>query len=160
MVQNRKKHRKNSHLIIHFPTSEGVFKWSSAAERASKASSAEQANKWAVRANEQADERVAQYLQLDSWLFWTIELIEICDKTSWCFRIDWECQWGRVYHWDCQRAVSICFVPENGPRRETAKSENKRTTIVNTFICLLTSSKGGSSLPYNKPGQANTSRNE
>ena len=24
MVENRKKHRQNSHLIIHFPTSEGV----------------------------------------------------------------------------------------------------------------------------------------
>ena len=26
MVQNRKKHRTNSHPIIHFPTSEGVSK--------------------------------------------------------------------------------------------------------------------------------------
>ena len=33
----------------------------SAAERASEASSAEQANEWAVRANERADERMAQY---------------------------------------------------------------------------------------------------
>ena len=33
----------------------------SAAERASKASSAEQANEWAVRANEQADKQMAQY---------------------------------------------------------------------------------------------------
>ena len=35
MVENGKKHRQNSHQIIHFPTSEGV------------------------RANEQTDERVA-----------------------------------------------------------------------------------------------------
>ena len=34
MVENRKKHRQNSHLIIHFPTSEGVSKVSSASERA------------------------------------------------------------------------------------------------------------------------------
>ena len=35
-------------------------------------SSAVQANEWAVRANEQMDERVAQYLCLNSWLFSTI----------------------------------------------------------------------------------------
>ena len=37
MVVNEKKHRQNSHLIIHFPTSEGV----SAVEGASEASSPE-----------------------------------------------------------------------------------------------------------------------
>ena len=57
MVQNGKKHRKNSHPIIHFPTSEWVSEMSErvrAAERASKASSAnkrtsmqcEQMSKW------------------------------------------------------------------------------------------------------------------
>ena len=48
MGQNRKKHKINSHLIIHFPTSEGVSEMSeqvSAAERASEVSSVEQANK-------------------------------------------------------------------------------------------------------------------
>ena len=53
MVQKRKKTKKKSYLIIHFPTSEGASKVSergneraqqSAAERASKASSVEQAN--------------------------------------------------------------------------------------------------------------------
>ena len=44
----------------------------SAAERASKVSSAEQANECVVQANKQTDEQVAQYLCLDSWLFWTI----------------------------------------------------------------------------------------
>ena len=43
----------------------------SAAEGASEASSPEQANEWAVRANEQTDERVAQYLLLFSCLFHT-----------------------------------------------------------------------------------------
>ena len=38
------------------------------AERAREASSAEHANEWAVRANEQADERMAQYLRPDFWL--------------------------------------------------------------------------------------------
>ena len=38
----------------------------SAASRASEASSAEQANKLAVRANVRTDNRVAQYLYLDS----------------------------------------------------------------------------------------------
>ena len=40
MVQNRRKHRINNHLIIHFPTSEGVMEVS-----ASDASNAEQVNK-------------------------------------------------------------------------------------------------------------------
>ena len=47
MVENRKKHRQNSHPIIHCPTSEGVSEVServSAAEGASEASSPEQAN--------------------------------------------------------------------------------------------------------------------
>ena len=34
MVENRKKHRQNSHLITHFPTSEGVSEVSGASERA------------------------------------------------------------------------------------------------------------------------------
>ena len=56
-------------LIIHFPTcsqvSERTSERMSAAERTSEASSAEQA----VRANEQTEGRVTQYLRLDSWLF-------------------------------------------------------------------------------------------
>ena len=59
--------------IIPFPTSEAVSKVS---ERASEqvsvaegASSPEKANEWAVRANERTDERVAQYLRPNSWLF-------------------------------------------------------------------------------------------
>ena len=43
----------------------------SAAEGASEASSPEQANEWAVRANEWTDERVAQYFSLYSCLFQT-----------------------------------------------------------------------------------------
>ena len=46
-------------LKIHFPTSEGVCEAS------------ERANEWAVRANERTDERVGQYLRLDSCLFQT-----------------------------------------------------------------------------------------
>ena len=42
----------------------------SAAERASEASKTEQAKKLAVRANERTDERVAQYSNLYSCLFW------------------------------------------------------------------------------------------
>ena len=52
MVQNKKKHSKNSHLIIHRPMSLGV----SAAERASEAGSAEQANECEVQASEWASE--------------------------------------------------------------------------------------------------------
>ena len=68
MVQNRKKNRKNSHLINNHLLS---YEWGSErSERASEASSVEQANKWAVRANRWMDERVAQYSNLHSWLFW------------------------------------------------------------------------------------------
>ena len=60
MVQNwRKKHSKNSHQIIDFPTSEWASEWISAEERASKASNPEQANDQAVQANEQAVEQMA-----------------------------------------------------------------------------------------------------
>ena len=49
------------HPIIHFPTSSGVSKRTSeqmsAAEHVGKASSLEQANEWAVRANKRTDER-------------------------------------------------------------------------------------------------------
>ena len=45
MVENRKKHRQNSNLINHFPTSEGV---------------SERANEWAVRANGRASGPVLQ----------------------------------------------------------------------------------------------------
>ena len=34
MVENRKKHRQNSHPIIHCPTNEGVSEVSGASERA------------------------------------------------------------------------------------------------------------------------------
>ena len=60
MVENGKEHRQNSKLINHFPTSEGVSEVS------------EQANEWAVRANERMDERMAQYFSLYFWLLSTI----------------------------------------------------------------------------------------
>ena len=76
MVQNRKKkHNIDSHLVMDCPTSEGVSEVSkrvSAAKGASEASSPEQANEWAVRANERTDKRVAQYYSLYSWLLSTI----------------------------------------------------------------------------------------
>ena len=66
MGQNRIKHRINSYLINHCPTSEGVREVServSAAERASKASRAEQAQRVSgvsERANGQASGPVLQ----------------------------------------------------------------------------------------------------
>ena len=76
MVQKRKKHSKNSRLNISCPKSlrgsEWASKWVNAAECASKVSNVDQANKWAVRANEQTDKQVTQNLHLDSWLFWAI----------------------------------------------------------------------------------------
>ena len=59
MVQNSLNLRQ---LIVHFSISSGVGKWvskqMSAAERASKTSSTEQANESAVRVNKQTDEQV------------------------------------------------------------------------------------------------------
>ena len=69
MVQIKKKHSKSSHLTIHCPTSERVSEGESAAKRASKASSAKQVNELVVRANEQMEKQVAQYLRLDFQLF-------------------------------------------------------------------------------------------
>ena len=64
-----------NHGNIHIPMSLRVSKRASeqmsAAERARESSSPKQANEQAMRANEQTDERVAQYLRLDSWLFRT-----------------------------------------------------------------------------------------
>ena len=57
-----KNHSINSHPIIHYPTSKEVSKVServSTQKRASKASSAEQANEWAVQANKRKNEQVA-----------------------------------------------------------------------------------------------------
>ena len=53
------------HLFVYFVgrsagTSERASKWKSAAERASEASSAEQANERAVQVNNQTEERIAQ----------------------------------------------------------------------------------------------------
>ena len=65
--------RHISDITIYFLTSSGLSEWAreqmSTVERASKASSTESANEWAVRANKRMDEQVAQYLCLDSWLF-------------------------------------------------------------------------------------------
>ena len=68
MVENGTKHRQNSHLIIHCPTSKGVSEVS------------EQANEWAVRANERTDEQVVQYFHLYSFLFLTIVYrLKVCN---------------------------------------------------------------------------------
>ena len=57
--------------INHFPKSSRVSEQMSAAERASKASSTEQANERAVRANEQREERMAQYSTRRFLIIWT-----------------------------------------------------------------------------------------
>ena len=71
-----KKNLMLRHLMIDFPTSLAVnartSEQMSAEERTTKASNMKQANEWAVRAKEQTDKRAAQYLQGDSFLFWTI----------------------------------------------------------------------------------------
>ena len=83
LVQNSRNMEQKS----HFTASMGeVSDWASirvsSAELVSETSSVEQANKWAVWANERMDERVAQYLHLDFWLFWPIvsseRTINIC----------------------------------------------------------------------------------
>ena len=53
-----------------FPVSSGAIERASEQMSASVcATNVEQANEWAVQANERADERMAQYLRPYSWLF-------------------------------------------------------------------------------------------
>ena len=61
----------SNHSLPHKLGSEWASERMSAAERMSKTSSAEQLNKWMVRANKQKNEWMAHYLCIDSWLFWT-----------------------------------------------------------------------------------------
>ena len=71
LVQNRKKHRKNNHLIIHVPTSEWK-KWASEwmSERSGMREQSEQggASKRVSSVSEQANGRASG--SLDSWSFW------------------------------------------------------------------------------------------
>ena len=57
-----------NHSLSHGLRSEWASERLSAAEHASEESRAEESKEWAVRANE----RVAQHLRQDYWLFWTI----------------------------------------------------------------------------------------
>ena len=68
--RNYAENRKNIHLIIHFPTSEGVNEVSKRANKWAQWCKAEQPREWAAQANERTGERVAQYSSLDSRLFW------------------------------------------------------------------------------------------
>ena len=64
----------------------------SAAEGASKASSPEQANEWAVRANERTDKRVAQYCSL---YFWLVEDGKLA------------VEWNKKRAFSCSKSISI-----------------------------------------------------
>ena len=57
-----------NHSLSHELWSGRVSERMSAAERASKASNAEQSNEWVVWTNERTDKRVAQYFGHDMWL--------------------------------------------------------------------------------------------
>ena len=77
MVQNNVilRHKIIQYTFSHelgSEQSEWASEQMSAAEHTSVVSSAEQANKWAVRANKQTVKQVTQYLRLDTWLFQTI----------------------------------------------------------------------------------------
>ena len=74
--------RSFSHELGSERVSERVSEWMSAAERESEASSVEQANEWAARANEWTDDWEAQCLRLDSWLFWTT-VCRVLSKVKW-----------------------------------------------------------------------------
>ena len=62
MVLNKKKHRKRSHLIIHFPTSEEVSEWARAREWSEYCGASECVSEWAVRAKGRASGPVLQFL--------------------------------------------------------------------------------------------------
>ena len=62
--------------------------------KASKASSPEKANEWAVRANERTDELVTQYLRLDSCLFQTtVRLYSAALTQKWRFLTQLSQKW-------------------------------------------------------------------
>ena len=83
----KKKTQKKNNLIILFPTSYGVSKVSeqiserSGAQRSAQVRRAGRSKGMSERCW-QTDERVAQYLHLDSWLFWTIVLCNVCTLSS------------------------------------------------------------------------------
>ena len=74
MVQNRKKHRINSHLIIHFPTSEGVSKvseraneWAQRSARAKRVGRSKQTNERYERTSERTSEWPSTYIWVLGW---------------------------------------------------------------------------------------------
>ena len=100
--------------------SEGVSKKSkqasqrvSAAERATKASSTEQAHEWAVHANERIDEQVAQYFSLYFWLFWpTVQCLLACRLSDeyLIFLPSLDSRFLSLFH--LERSVSLFYIRE------------------------------------------------
>ena len=73
--KKQKKKKEISHYgadLPNVPASKLFISHKLESERASKASSTEQVNKWVVQPKKPTDEWVAQYLRLDTWLYWTI----------------------------------------------------------------------------------------
>ena len=78
MVQNRKKN--TAKVAIYSFTlprawkwvSEQASEWARRSSQAQRSTQAKWASEWVVQANKRMNERVAQYLRLDFWLFWTI----------------------------------------------------------------------------------------
>ena len=68
MVENGKKHRQNSHLINHCPTSEKSEQANEWEQRRARAKRAMRSKRMSER-YKRTDERVAQYCSLYFWLF-------------------------------------------------------------------------------------------
>ena len=114
--------------------SEGVSEVSSASERGSAAegtstaSSPEQANEWAVRANEQTDEQVTQYLRLYSCLFQTTVQRATVKMTA--LTKPQQCQ-----KFECETLAIIFFLP----RAEQIKWLEEPTKFILTQDWLIRS---------------------
>ena len=71
MIQNSKKHRINTHPIMHSPTSEGVSKVSERANEWARQSAREKRAMWSKRASEQCEqmsERISERLSTYVWV--------------------------------------------------------------------------------------------
>ena len=107
----------------------------SAAERASEASSVEQANKWAVRVNERTDERVAQYLRLYFWLIQTTVERKPIEKKVGERRVKKTISWFNVsvqlvrYEWSFTRNCPLVTVRFHKYKEQTSSDQNPISDI-------------------------------
>ena len=103
-------------------------KWASArmsaAERASKASSAEQVNEWAVRAIEQLDERIAQHSTRQFYAISTQNAV----VADWRWWYRWRWRWCTV-GWICMNLTRSFHWQKPFPHELISEWANERSVV-------------------------------